>query len=93
MQFGDHGESPVPDSPNTQVTWAYNLSAGGVGLNCSVAMEVGQDVLIRFRVQGKDTAGIPAHIIFCRLEVDSTWRLGCQFMEPISQDMLDTLLG
>jgi len=77
----------------TQVTWAYNLSLGGVGLNAPEPLEIGQEVTIHFRIQGKEVTTIPAHIVFCRLELDQSWRVGCAFDAPISQDMLDVLLG
>jgi hypothetical protein len=80
-------------SAETEVTWAYNLSQGGVGLNAPTALEVGQEVIIHFRLQEKEVKTIPAKIIFCRLEVDRSWRIGCAFPGPISQDILDSLLS
>jgi hypothetical protein len=81
------------NSPEAQITWAYNLSTGGVGLNAPEAVEVGQQVTIQFRVSEKDVKVIAAKVVFCRLEVDNSWRVGCAFVTPISQDFMDALLG
>jgi hypothetical protein len=80
-------------SQEMQITWAYNLSQGGVGLNAPQAFEVGRSVTINFRVQDREVKVIPATIVFCRLEVDGSWRIGCSFLEPISAEMLDSLLS
>jgi hypothetical protein len=83
----------VANSLETQITWAYNLSQGGVGLNAPKALEVGQEVIINFRGADREVKTIPARIVFCRLEVDQSWRIGCAFLKSISQDTLDSLLG
>jgi hypothetical protein len=81
------------NSLETQITWAYNLSQGGVGLNAPQALDIGLEVSINFRTHDKEVKTIPAKIVFCRLEVDQSWRIGCAFLRPISQDTLDSLLG
>jgi hypothetical protein len=80
-------------SQETQITWAYNLSQGGVGLNAPQAFEVDREVTIHFRLRDKEVKAIAARIVFCRLEVDGTWRVGCAFLDPISHEMLDSLLN
>jgi hypothetical protein len=77
----------------TQITWAYNLSNGGVGLNAPEPLELGRQVIINFRNQEKEVKIIPAKIVFCRLEVDGSWRIGCAFLESISSETLDSLLS
>ena len=83
----------VAGTTDTQVTWAYNLSQGGVGLNAPQAFEVGRQVTVNFRVQDKEVKMIPGKIVFCRSEVDGSWRVGCAFFEPISPETLDSLLS
>jgi len=76
----------------TQITWAYNLSQGGVGLNAPNALEVGLEVNISFRNGDKEMT-IPARIIFCLLEMDRSWRIGCAFQKHITPDTLEYLLS
>jgi hypothetical protein len=83
----------VTGTPNTHITWAYNLSLGGVGLNSPQPLDTDLQVTINFRVQDQDIKAIPAKIVFCRLEVDGSWRIGCAFLEPITSDTLDSLLS
>jgi hypothetical protein len=83
----------IAGTVETQITWAYNLSQGGVGLNAPQALEVGRQVTINFRIQDKEVKVIPAKIVFCRSEVDGSWRIGCAFFEPISPEILDSLLS
>jgi hypothetical protein len=83
----------IAGTSETQITWAYNLSQGGVGLNAPQALEVGRQVTINFRVQDKEVRVIPAKTVFCRLEVDGSWRIGCAFLEAISPEILDSLLS
>ena len=81
------------DSPDPKTTWAYNLSTGGVGLNVPEPIDAGRHVTIQFRVSEKDVKTVPARVVFCRQEIDQSWRVGCAFIEPISQDLMDALLG
>ncbi len=83
----------LPDSDTTQVTWAYNLSLGGVGLNASAELPVDQKIIIHFKTIDNEIHSVPAKIIFCRLEIDRTWRIGCAFDEPLSQTAMDALLN
>jgi PilZ domain len=83
----------VGEPPDIKVAWAYNLSLGGVGLNSSEPLEVGQDVTIHFRLGGQDVNSMPARVVFCHHEIDKSWRIGCEFHRPISQETLDTLLN
>jgi hypothetical protein len=83
----------ISDSPETKVAWAYNLSLGGVGLNSPEPLDLGREVVIHFRVGGKDVHSLPARVVFCHHELDKSWRVGCEFQGPLSQDMLDLLLG
>jgi hypothetical protein len=83
----------LSNSTELQITWAYNLSQGGVGLNAPQAFGVAQDVTINFRVANKEVKSIAAQVVFCRLEADGSWRVGCAFHQPISQETLDALLG
>ena len=83
----------ISGNADTQITWAYNLSLGGVGLNAPHPLEVGHEVRISFRVHEKEVKVLPARIVFCRSEVDGSWRIGCAFSEALSADILDSLLG
>jgi hypothetical protein len=81
------------ESDQIKVTWAYNLSQGGVGLNSPTPLEFDQTVSIHFRVDGKEVKILPAKIIFCRMEIDRSWRIGCAFLDILSHDTLDSLLN
>ena len=83
----------VTGNRETQITWAYNLSQGGVGLNAQDPLDVGREVNISFRVADKEIKTIAAKIIFCRVEMDRSWRIGCSFLSPISTDTLEFLLS
>jgi PilZ domain len=83
----------VGEDCGIKVAWAYNLSLGGVGLNSSDPLDVSRDVIIHFRLNGKDVSSVPARIVFCHHEIDKSWRIGCEFHRPISQETLDALLN
>ena len=83
----------LPDEAQSKIAWAYNLSRGGVGLNSPEPIDEGQQIIINFRIDGKDLGIMPATVVFCRLEIDESWRIGCAFLKPISQDALDVLLS
>jgi hypothetical protein len=83
----------IANPVDTRVTWVYNLSLGGVGLNAAQTFEVGQELLINFRTPGKEISPLAAKVVFCLLEADRSWRVGCEFATPITQDILEGLLS
>src|SRR5262245_60809105 len=87
------GRVQFPDKDISHDAFVYNLSEGGIGLNMSQPLEDGQEIVVRIRIPGEtDPARFPARVVHATQEVDRTWRIGCEFHEAISADVLDKIL-
>jgi hypothetical protein len=70
----------------------HNVSHTGIGLDVPHPLKEGQDITVRVRLQNSRTLELPARIIHSTEQVDHSWRIGCAFHEPISNEVLDSLL-
>jgi hypothetical protein len=82
-----------PNSDEKHTAWVYNLSLGGVGLNSAQALDIGQELTITFRLPDAEIPSQHAKVIFSQLEADGSWRIGCEFHAPITQEILESLLS
>ena len=87
------GKLFFPGSGETMTAWLNNLSVTGIGLNLPRALDAGQNLVIQVRVEGGGTpVKLPAKVIHSTSEVDGTWRVGCLFDAPLSDDVLEAML-
>src|SRR5207244_6295135 len=86
------GKLYFPATGETITAWLNNLSVTGVGLNLPRSLEAGQDLVILVRVEDGPPVKLPAKVVHATTEVDGTWRVGCHFDAPISDDALEALL-
>ena len=87
------GKLFFPRTDESMTAWLNNLSTTGVGLNLPRALDAGTVLVIQVRVEGSQQAlRIGARVIHSSLEVDGTWRVGCNFDEPLTNEMLESLL-
>jgi hypothetical protein len=87
------GRVYFPDSDQAEDVWAHNLSDTGIGLNFHRALEPGTNLVIRLTGTSRDvTLKLPARVVHATQEVDGSWRVGCEFANRLSPEVLDTLL-
>jgi hypothetical protein len=67
--------------------WVLDRSAGGLGLLVPEALEIG--TLVRVRPDRPDVASrwVQVRVIYCNPE-RIRWRVGCQFVEKLSGEVL-----
>lgn len=73
--------------------WCKNLSITGVGITLSHPLEIGTDVVIHLK--GTDLRASfrkPSRVAHATQEIDGTWRIGCEFISPLTDEELDSLL-
>lgn len=88
------GRIQFPNRDDALDAFVYNLSEHGIGLNMGESLEAGQKITIRIRVADEQQPyQLNAHVAHCTQEVDRSWRVGCEFAEPIASDILDKILG
>jgi hypothetical protein len=76
-----------------ETAYVQNVSKTGIGLNMAKALEVGSQVTIRWRVGAeREPRLFSLRVIHSTLESDRSWRIGCEFAEPLSSDLLELLL-
>src|SRR5262245_59049384 len=86
------GRVQFPDKDHSFDAFVYNLSENGIGLNMPEPLNVGQEIVIRIRVRGQtEPYCFPAKVMHATEELDRTWRIGCEFAESISPDVLDKI--
>ena len=87
------GKLHFPGSGETVTAWVCNLSRGGIGLNLSQTLAADQELVIHLKMtEGNVTLKVPAKVVHATPEIDGTWRVGCEFHQPLTPDELDALL-
>src|SRR5262245_38845023 len=76
-----------------QRVWVLDLSLGGAGLLLSRPLDVGLDFVLHMRSDSSQQAyQLPARVAHASRQPDGDWIVGCEFLEPLSDAMLDVLL-
>jgi hypothetical protein len=87
------GRLDFPATGESLTVWLNNLSVTGIGMNVPRALEVGLPIVVRLRLERTgEPLSFPATVVHATPEVDGTWRIGCQFNTPLSEQTLDQLL-
>jgi hypothetical protein len=86
------GKLLFPGTSETMTAWLSNLSVTGVGLYLSRPLEADDDLVIQVRVPGGEAIRLAARVVHCTREVDASWRIGCVFTAPLSDEALESLL-
>jgi hypothetical protein len=82
-----------PNTGETMTAWLNNLSVTGIGLNLPRALDAGKDLVLQVRIEGTSVPlKLPARVVHATSEVDGTWRVGCTFDQPLSDEVLESLL-
>jgi hypothetical protein len=76
-----------------QRAWLHNLSATGIGLLLSKPLEHGLFVTIVLTgAHSNKKYPLPAHAIHATQQASGDWLVGCQFIDPLTDEDLDDLL-
>jgi PilZ domain len=77
----------------TMTVWLSNLSITGVAIHLPRALEADEPLMIQVRVPGRaEPIRLAAKVVHCTCEVDGSWRVGCVFTAPLSDEALESLL-
>jgi hypothetical protein len=69
--------------------WVMDRSAGGLGLLVCEALEIGTVVRVRPDRPDVPSRWVSVRIVHCKPE-RVRWRIGCQFVQALSWDVLST---
>ena len=86
------GTLSFPGSGESMTAWLNNLSVTGIGLNLPRSLDAGLALAIQVRIENRTPVRLSGRVVHSTAEVDGSWRVGCQFDEPISAEMLESLL-
>jgi serine/threonine protein kinase len=75
--------SASPDAPDVLHGWVINRSAGGLGLLVAEPLEILTDLYVRPENEIFHHLCVPVRIVYCFQE-RLQFRVGCQFLEPVS---------
>lgn len=81
-----------PATGESMTAWLNNLSVTGIGMNLPRCLDAGLALHIQVRVEQGPPVKLPAHVVHSTAEIDGSWRVGCAFDEPLSEETLETLL-
>jgi hypothetical protein len=85
------GKLYVADDQEYQQAWIMNLSKTGVGLVSPRPLPAG--VLLTIRMRGaKGSVDLTAHVVHCTSQSPNEWLIGCELLQPLQDEVLDTLL-
>ncbi len=82
------GEEEVPG----EEVWVLNLSTSGVGLLLSRPLEEGRNVVISL-TSTPEKMELAATVVHATQQANGDWIVGCALEQPLSNDVLDQLLG
>jgi hypothetical protein len=81
------------ETSESQEAWVLNLSQTGIGLTLCRPLEIGTGLTIRLTGANKGVSlTLRARVAHSTHEVDGTWRMGCALEQPLTPDILETLL-
>jgi len=87
------GKVTFPQNDQVLEAVVHNISRTGIGLNMPFAVEVGQEIAITIRTGLlKPPQRLVGRIVHATEEVDKSWRVGCEFSEPLNEVLLEELL-
>ena len=86
------GKLYFPSTGETMTAWLNNLSITGIGLNLPRALDAGMELVIHVRIEGGVPVKLPAKVVHSTWEIDGTWRVGCHFDTPLTDEVLESLL-
>ena len=87
------GKVYLPVTGDGWTVWVSNLSVSGAGLNMPHPIEEGTDVVLTFTVTGlRAFHRVPARVMHASAESDGSWRIGCMFLNPLTTEVMESLL-
>ena len=77
-----------------QRAWLHNLSATGIGLLLAKPLDHGLFLTIQLKSSNSNKKySLAAHAIHSTEQATGDWLVGCQFVEPLTDEDLDDLLS
>jgi hypothetical protein len=87
------GKLHFPDSGDTSDACVYNLSETGIGLNMNSSLAVDTEMIIHLRLPtSRESLKLSARVVHATQEVDRSWRVGCVFAEPLTEEVVEAML-
>jgi hypothetical protein len=87
------GKLFLADDHECQLAWIINLSKTGVGLVVSRPVPVGAYVLLNLRSIDRSTVfELAGHVMHSTMQTQTDWLIGCELLQPLSDDDLDAML-
>jgi hypothetical protein len=87
------GRLSLVDGEEWQRAWVLDLSLGGVGLLLQRPLENGLTLILHLRSDSRQqTYPLRARVVHASRQPDGDWVVGCEFEEPLTDDVLDALL-
>jgi hypothetical protein len=85
------GKLYIADDQEYQRAWIMNLSKTGVGLVLPRPLAAG--ILLVIRMRGANgPVDLPAHVVHSTSQSPNEWMIGCELLQPLQDEVLDTLL-
>ena len=76
-----------------QSAWVQNLSATGIGMILPHAVDVGVFITIQMKSTDlRQTFELSGQIVHCTQQPGGDWTVGCELLQPLSPEDLDSLL-
>jgi hypothetical protein len=87
------GRLHVANDHEFQHAWVLNLSQSGIGFFLSRPVAAGMPVVIQMRAtESGEAVDLCATVVHCTAQLTGEWLLGCEFIQPLPVEILDSLL-
>jgi hypothetical protein len=85
------GKVFLADDQEFQRAWVMNISKTGLGIVLGRPLPVGAFLTIQMR-SNQGTLEMTAHVVRALRQSPAEWFVGCELMNPLNDDELDSLL-
>jgi len=76
-----------------QFVWLANLSESGLGFRHSRSLELGTRITVSLKRPGGGVVTVDAEVKHSTMVHKRDWRIGCEFVEPLTAAMVKQLLA
>ncbi|GEM_PF-3992856 len=85
------GKLYVAGAHDYQRAWIINLSRNGIGATVARPLPVGAFLVVQMG-GSRGVVELPAQVIHATRQSQLDWLIGCELMQPLSDEALDALL-
>lgn len=86
------GQLLLPATNQCFRVWLHNVSREGIAVNLSQSLARDLPAVLSLKLTDGRWLRWPARVVHATAEVDGSWRIGCEFAEPLLSEEIEAFL-